>query len=79
MIEEKITNFLSNFISEDLLDRETDIFESGYVNSLFIMQLLLYIEEEFDIRVDNEDMSPRYFNKIVNIVDFIQSKIEKNQ
>lgn len=76
MVEEKIINFLSNFISEDLLERETDIFESGYVNSLFVMQLILYIEEEFDIRVENKDMSPRYFNTVVNIVNFIQSKLE---
>lgn len=77
MIEKKIIDFLRNFISEDLLDRETDIFESGYVNSLFIMQFILYIEEEFDIRVANEDMSPQYFNNVVNIVNFIQCKLQE--
>jgi hypothetical protein len=43
-VMEKIREFLGQFISETDIDPDLDLFESGLVNSLFAMQLLLFVD-----------------------------------
>jgi len=51
----KIKTYLSKFFkSHELMDNE-DIFSTGFVNSLFAMQLVMFIEKEFNIKVENKD------------------------
>ncbi len=71
------------FIEENLLvfDDEVEfsdsdnIFELGFVNSLFAMKLVSYVENNFNISVGNADLRLDNFNSIDNIVKFINSKI----
>ncbi len=71
------------FIDENLLvfDDEAEftdsdnIFELGFVNSLFAMKLVTYVENKFNIKVENTDLRLDNFNSVDNIVKFINSKI----
>ena len=70
----KIRKFLSRFFRKrDLLDDE-DIFSLGFVNSLFAMQLVMFIEKEFGIQVSNDDMDLKNFSSINSISQLIQDK-----
>lgn len=75
---EKIRAFIEShmldFIENENLDDSINIFESGLVNSLFVMKLLKYIQEEFIIEIDSEDMEISNFNSINNIMNFIEEK-----
>ena len=51
----KIKAFISRFINHPLQD-DDDIFSLGFINSLFAMQLVLFVEKEFKIKVDNNDL-----------------------
>jgi acyl carrier protein len=51
-----------------------NIFEMGFVNSLFAMKLVSYIEQEFAIEVDNEDLEISNFNSVDRIVGYIENK-----
>jgi acyl carrier protein len=51
-----------------------NIFEMGFVNSLFAMKLVSYIEESFSLQVDNDDLEISNFNSVDRIVEFIQTK-----
>ena len=53
---------------------DDDIFKLGYVNSLFAMQILMFVEREFRLTVENEDMDVANFNSVNHIVDFIDRK-----
>lgn len=55
---------------------EDNIFERGFVNSLFAMKLLTYVEQEFKIVVESEDMEISNFNSVNNIVKLIEKKIQ---
>jgi len=44
-------------------DKE-DIFERGLVNSLFAMQLVMFVEREFAIVVERQDLDIRHFCSI---------------
>ncbi|MBT2574031.1 acyl carrier protein [Bacillus sp. ISL-51] len=73
-IKLKIKAFLSRFFRKrELLDNE-DIFELGFVNSLFAMQLVMFIEKEFSIRIDNQDMDMENFRTVTKIAELIERK-----
>ena len=78
--KDKIRKFIeSNLI---VFDDEIDfsdadnIFQLGYVNSLFAMKLLNYVESEFDISIDNNEMNIKNFSSVDNIFALIQRKKE---
>lgn len=73
-VKAKIRGFLAtSFRDYDLRDDE-DIFALGFVNSLFAMQLVGFVEQEFGITVDNEDLDIDNFRTITAIANLIQRK-----
>jgi methoxymalonate biosynthesis acyl carrier protein len=76
--KDKIRNFIGKNLTvfEDEIEfSDTDnIFELGLVNSLYVMKLLQYVESEFEIVIDNEDMDIKYFSSVDNIVRLINRK-----
>lgn len=73
-INAKVRSFLSRFFRKRELQDDEDIFSLGFVNSLFAMQLIMFLEKEFKIRVDNKDMDMNNFRTINSIVSLIESK-----
>ena len=73
-IKQKIKEFLEKYIKNIDLSEDKDIFQSRLVNSLFAMQLVLFIEKEFNIKVENEDLDLTNFNSIIAIAAFIERK-----
>ncbi|MBP2657124.1 MAG: hypothetical protein H6Q69_156 [Firmicutes bacterium] len=71
--EQKLRDFFAKFIEEDV-DNDTDIFGSGLINSLFAMQLVLFIEKEFHLKVEHDDLDIENFKSIHAITNFIQTK-----
>ncbi|MFD3268957.1 acyl carrier protein [Paenibacillus dendritiformis] len=70
----KIKQFLSRFFRKHELQDDEDIFSLGFVNSLFAMQLVMFLEKEFHIRVDNKDLDINNFRSINKIVELIERK-----
>jgi acyl carrier protein len=74
MLEKKIMDFLKRFFRVDTLGFDDNIFEMGYVNSLFSMQLVMFLEKEFDIEIEPEDMNLDNIVTVNKIVKFLNSK-----
>jgi len=77
-LKEKIRQFIeANLVvfedEADFTDSD-NIFEMGFVNSLFAMKLVSFIEQEFAIEVDNEDLEISNFNSVDRIVGYIENK-----
>ena len=70
----KIKNFLSRFLGNHELHEDDDIFASGFVNSMFAMQLVLFIEQEFQVTIENEDLDFDNFKTINAIVSLLERK-----
>ncbi len=78
-MKENIRTFIGNYITFPNLEDNYDFFASGAVNSLFAMQLVMFVEKEFELKVENEDLDPQNFNTINAIVDFVtRKKIGRN-
>lgn len=77
---ERVRSFISSNLivfDEDIEIADDDnIFQMGYVNSLFAMKLLGFVEQEFAIRVPNEEVNIENFSSVNNIVNLIEKKLE---
>ncbi|TDF41782.1 acyl carrier protein [Alteromonadaceae bacterium M269] len=70
----QIKDFFSRFFDVDNLADDIDIFANGYVNSLFAMQLISWIEKEFSVAVEDDDLQLTNFNSVNAITGFIERK-----
>ena len=70
-----VSAFLSSHLRSHELASDQDIFALGLVNSLFAMQLVNFVEREFGITVENEDLEIANFNTIDAIANLVQRKI----
>ncbi|MEU8263742.1 phosphopantetheine-binding protein [Micromonospora sp. NPDC048999] len=67
----RIRTFLGTRWPGDLRD-DDDIFETGLVNSLFAMQLVLFVEQEFAIELDNGDLERDNFRTVNAIAELVE-------
>ena len=63
--------FFSRHIPNQSLSDDEDIFASGFVNSLFAMQLVMFVEKEFDLTVEDDDLNIANFRSIDAIADLV--------
>ena len=74
-IKETVKKFLQKRIGEEVtFTYEDDIFKLGLVNSLFALELVVFLENTFGISVENDDLNLENFSRIDNIEKFIQRK-----
>ncbi|HEY3366488.1 MAG TPA: acyl carrier protein [Symbiobacteriaceae bacterium] len=76
-IKARVRSFLSRFFRKYELQDDEDIFSLGVVNSLFAMQLVLFIEKQFGVKVENQDLNLNNFRTIAAIASFVESKQAK--
>jgi len=53
---------------------DDNIFELGLVDSIFAVQLIYFVEEEFDIEVLDSELSIDNFNSVNRIWEFVRRK-----
>ena len=78
-IKEKIKEFIiENFLfgEDNDLNDDTSFLEEGIIDSTGVLELIEYLEEEFEIEIDDEDMIPENLDSLNNLEQFI-SKLLK--
>jgi methoxymalonate biosynthesis acyl carrier protein len=74
-MREKITQYIIQKLGIDFqLAGDEDIFEKGLATSMFSLQLVIYLENEFGIEVENADLRLNHFNTIEHIEQFVSQK-----
>ncbi len=73
-IKTRTREFLARFFQNVELEDDQDIFALGFVNSLFAMQLVLFVEKEFGFTVEDEDLDVDNFRSINALVNLIEQK-----
>ncbi len=58
----------------DNLDYDDSLLELGIIDSVKMLDLINFIENKFNIQVDDDDLFPENFNSMNAIVYYIQSK-----
>ncbi len=73
-IKAKIREFLARHIRNQEIDDDEDMFTRGYVNSLFVVQLVLFVEQELDTPINDDDLDFDNFRSIEAIAGFVEAK-----
>lgn len=71
----QIKTFLAQFMRNAELHDDEDMFARGFINSLVAMQLVLFLESEFNITIDDKDLDFDNFRSINAITQLIERKI----
>jgi acyl carrier protein len=81
LTESRITDSLTNYLQQELnqtqvaLTLHTPLIQAGLVNSLSIFKLILFMEEEFAIKIQPEDITVENFETINALTALLQSKL----
>lgn len=68
-----IDNFL--FGNADGLRDDTSFLEEGIIDSTGVLELITFLEEEFSIKVDDDELIPENLDSINKVGDFLQKKM----
>jgi acyl carrier protein len=68
-------NFHLTSTGEELMD-DTSLMDAGVVNSTGILELIDFIEDNFNISIENGEVIPENLDSVTNMVRFIGLKIE---
>ena len=52
----QILAFIESRFPQARIDRVQDIFSLGFINSLFAMELVMFIEKSFELTVPNDEL-----------------------
>ena len=70
-IRTKLREFLAKHIRSQELRDDEDVFATGYVNSMFAMQLVQFVESTFGFTVNDDDLSIDNFRTIDTITALV--------
>ena len=77
-VEDKVRNYiLENYLFTDdqsELNNEDSFLEKGIIDSTGILEIIFFLEEEFGLSVEDDEMIPENLDSVNNIVKFINSK-----
>ena len=74
-IRTRITDYLARFLPVADLADDDDIFQRGFVSSMFAMQLVAFVEQEFAITVENDDLELDNFRSVAALERFVGGKV----
>lgn len=74
-VEAQIRAFIGRFARIDNLSKNENIFSGGYMNSLFVMQLIAWVESSYEIELEDDDLQLENFSSISAIESFIERKM----
>lgn len=78
-IRTALYGLLARYFGENLPEESDNIFESGYVNSMFTMQMVSFVERTFGVDVSDDDLKLENFQSVAAICSFIESKSGSKQ
>ena len=77
----QIANSLLNFVERHFplarkrhLGPHEDLLEAGVVDSLGVLELVNFIEQQFGLAVTDDDLTPENFKSIHRVAHFVVSK-----
>ena len=73
-LELPIRGFLGRHIRSELPESNMDLFAGGFANSLLAVQLVHFLEEQFGLTLDNEDLRLENFCSIDAMTALVRRK-----
>jgi acyl carrier protein len=73
--QEKIAEVVRRVSKNDVApDPEESLFDSGYLDSFALTDMVAELEREFGVTIPDSDLSPRRFETIARIESYLESR-----
>lgn len=79
MTREQILETLCELMQQNLevklpenVTEASRVYQDLFIDSIMVLQLIVYVEEEFGISVPEEDVDPAVFQTIGSLITFIE-------
>jgi acyl carrier protein len=69
-----VDNFL--FGNANGLEDDTSFLEAGILDSTGVMEVVAFLEQQFGVRVDEDELTPENLDSISSIGAFVSSKLQ---
>jgi D-alanine--poly(phosphoribitol) ligase subunit 2 len=73
-VRERVADLFSGVLNLDVPSVDTDLFDTGVLDSLAFVELLLQLEREFGVRTSVDDLEVDNFKSIARIADFVSAR-----
>lgn len=77
-VEQKVRSYiLENFLfteDESALNSADSFLEKGVLDSTGILEVIYFLEDEFGVKVEDDEMIPENLDSVNNIVKFVDTK-----
>lgn len=80
-IKNQIREFIENNFMVQLngeYDDNDSLLEKGIIDSTGVLELVMYLEENFQIKVKDEEILPDNFDSVNNIENYLFLKLNRN-
>ncbi|WP_439183625.1 acyl carrier protein [Carboxylicivirga taeanensis] len=76
-MKEKIKEFIGEitFMDTSSLGDELMLFEEGVFDSMGLLSLITFLDEEWGVKIDDTDLSEENFQSVNAIVAFLERKL----
>ena len=72
--EAQLISYLQDALDDEALDAETEIFSTGLMDSVAMMNLIMFVEEKGGITVQAEDVTLENFDTPSRIMAYLQAQ-----
>jgi len=76
--KQKIRSYiLENYLfstDESALDDAESLIDSGVIDSTGVLEIIMFLEEEFGVKIADEEMIPDNLDSVSRIVAFVERK-----
>ena len=73
-----VDNFLFGQDGADLTD-EASLLEHGIIDSTGVLELVSFLEEGYQLKIDDEELIPENLDSIGNLARFVRRKLQIHQ
>jgi len=73
-LQQQVTALFAEKLNLDVASAETDLIETGLLDSLALVELLAQLEESFDVSISTDDMELENFRSITTIAMFVMQR-----
>ena len=63
------------FGDHDEFQEETSFLEEGLIDSTGILELVMFLEETYGVKIDDEELVPQNMDSLQNIAQFLDGKL----
>lgn len=72
--KERIRRFIAEHVRNRDFTDEDDLFRNGYLNSLFALELVLFIEKEYSLTIGSDDLNLDNFRSVNALAGLVERK-----